>query len=165
MGSPPAEKTIGGGRANPPGIPFLYLSDDDKTAIIEVRPWKGAIVSVAKFETIKKIRVVDLTAAISIDDPFAYGNNLRYVLNNKALIRHLGDELSKPINPQTKNIEYVPTQYLTEIFRNLNFDGMIYPSALGKKKNIVLFSDDLVECKDVNRYKVDVEVSIAIEDL
>lgn len=29
------------GRINPKGIPFLYLSTDEKTAISEVRPWVG----------------------------------------------------------------------------------------------------------------------------
>ena len=42
MGTPPPEKSMAGGRANPPGIPFLYLANEENTAIAEVRPWKGA---------------------------------------------------------------------------------------------------------------------------
>ena len=148
MGAPPPEKTLSGGRANPPGIPFLYLTDEEKTAIAEVRPWKGATVSIATFTTKKEISLVDLTPKFYIDDPFYYGDNLEYVIKDNSILRRLARELSKPINPGKISIEYIPTQYVTEIIRNLEYDGMIYPSALGKGKNIVLFDEAVVECMD-----------------
>jgi RES domain-containing protein len=148
MGAPPPEKTLTGGRANPPGIPFLYLSDEEKTAIAEVRPWKGATVSIATFTTKKDINLVDLTPKFYIDDPFSYGDKLEYVIKDNSILRRLAKELSKPINPGKISIEYVPTQYVTEIIRNFEYDGMIYPSALGKGKNIVLFDEAVVECMD-----------------
>ena len=154
MGTPPPEKTLSGGRANPPGIPFLYLSDNLETAVSEVRPWKGATASVATFQTLKEIRLIDLTADFYIDDPFAYGEELQFVVSDNRLLRRLGRELSKPVNPLKTSIEYVPTQYVTEIIRNLEYDGMIYPSALGKGKNIVLFDESVVRCEDVNLYQV-----------
>ena len=68
----------------------------------------------------------------------------------------MGEELSKPVNPDKASIEYVPTQYLTEIVRNLKYDGMIYPSALDEGKNIVLFDENVVSCgDDVKLYQVD----------
>ena len=70
---------------------------------------------------------------------------------------NLGRELSKPIDPNMTSIDYVPTQYLTELIRTQGYDGIIYPSALGKNgtKNIVLFSERNVECQDVTIYEVD----------
>ena len=35
------------GRNNPRGIAYLYLATDPETAIAEVRPWSGSLVSVA----------------------------------------------------------------------------------------------------------------------
>jgi hypothetical protein len=165
MGAPPPEKTMEGGRANPPGIAFLYLSNDQETAILEVRPWNGASISVGTFVTKRKLRLVDLTNELRIDDPFAYGNDLKFALQDRRLLWQLGSELSKPVNPYTKNIDYVPTQYLTEITRNQEFDGMIYPSALAENKNIVLFDIESAECEDVKLYKVDLKVKVDMEEL
>ncbi len=61
MGARPPEKVTEGGRANPPGIPVLYLASDEKTAISEVRPWKGATVTVGTFKTTKELKLADLT--------------------------------------------------------------------------------------------------------
>ena len=47
------------GRINPKGIPYLYLSTDEKTAVSEVGPWVGSYVTIAQFETIKDLRVID----------------------------------------------------------------------------------------------------------
>lgn len=41
------------GRVNPKGIPCLYFSTDDKTAVAESRPWVGAYVSVARFRILR----------------------------------------------------------------------------------------------------------------
>ena len=155
MGAPPSEKTLTGGRANPPGIPFLYLSDDANTAIAEVRPWKGATVSVAKFIITKEINLIDLTQSFYIKDQFAYGEDLPFAIEDNRILGRLGRELSKPVNPDKISIEYIPTQYVTEIIRNLKYDGMIYPSALGKGKNIVLFTENAVHCENVKLYQVD----------
>ncbi len=157
MGAPPPEKTLAGGRANPSGISFLYLSDDPNTAISEIRPWKGALVSVATFRTIREIKLIDLTSEFNIEDPFTYGDNLNFMLQENGLLMILGRELSKPVNPDMINIEYIPTQYLTEIIRSQGYDGIIYPSALGRNgtKNIVLFNENNVICHGVRLYEVD----------
>lgn len=38
------------GRANPKGMPYLYMSKSLEAVIGEVRPWVGAYVTVARFE-------------------------------------------------------------------------------------------------------------------
>ena len=47
------------GRVNPKGIPCLYLATDANTAMAEVRPWLGRLVSVAQFRTVRVLRIVD----------------------------------------------------------------------------------------------------------
>lgn len=47
------------GRANPKGIPYLYLATDKQVAMSEVRPWVGPIVSVGQFKTMRDLRLID----------------------------------------------------------------------------------------------------------
>jgi hypothetical protein len=49
------------GRANPAGIPVLYLGTTEQTAISEVRPWVGVSVSVAQFKLLRTIKAIDLS--------------------------------------------------------------------------------------------------------
>ena len=49
------------GRANPRGIPVLYLSTRGKTAMSEVRPWLGSLVSCAHFTTTRDLKIVDFS--------------------------------------------------------------------------------------------------------
>src|SRR5262249_53432483 len=50
-----------GGRANPKGIPYLYLSTHRETALAEVRPWVGSFVSAAQLKTARDLRIVNCT--------------------------------------------------------------------------------------------------------
>src|SRR5690606_32022899 len=59
MGKPPQELSTHG-RANPAGIPYLYLASDSKTAISEVRPLKGDLVCVATLKIPSGLRIVNL---------------------------------------------------------------------------------------------------------
>lgn len=152
MGAPTYWK-VKGGRANPPGIPFLYLSNDIVTAISEVRPWGGAYISVGRFRSIKEINLIDLTDRFYIFDPFGIGE-LQFLIEDYALLRRLSKELSEPINPNRTYIDYVPSQFLTEFIRDKNYDGIMYPSALSPGKNIVLFDEKLVSCKNVELYHI-----------
>ena len=54
---------------------------------------------------------------------------------------------------------------MTEIVRNLRFDGMIYRSALGNGKNIVIFDEKKTECRKVMLYQVDFEIELEMNAL
>ena len=58
------------GRANPVGIPYWYGATDPETAVAEVRPWKGAILTVAMLQATRDLHFVDS------------GNTRSVVLNN-----------------------------------------------------------------------------------
>ena len=47
----PLETGAREGRANSKGIPVLYLSNRPETAMSEVRPWEGSLISCAQFIT------------------------------------------------------------------------------------------------------------------
>ncbi|MGA6950656.1 MAG: RES family NAD+ phosphorylase, partial [Candidatus Sulfotelmatobacter sp.] len=47
------------GRVNPKGIPCLYGARDVDTAIAEIRPWNGEMVSIAVFKVLKGLKLVE----------------------------------------------------------------------------------------------------------
>ena len=49
------------GRANAKGIPCLYLASERDTALAEVRPWIGSLISVGQFRTLRELRIVNCT--------------------------------------------------------------------------------------------------------
>jgi hypothetical protein len=134
------------GRANPTGIPYLYLADDPSTAVAEVRPWVGSSVTIAKFILKENLSIVDLTQSVfhSIFESLSNGD-LPTVIGMNELSNRISYELSKPINPNTLEIEYLPTQFLSEFIKNHNYDGIKYRSSLGDGNNLVLFTQDQVE--------------------
>lgn len=69
MGAPPAMLATSG-RANPTGIPYLYLGSTVETAICEVRAQPGEIVSVAEFVIEAGLKIVDLRAPRTLVSPF-----------------------------------------------------------------------------------------------
>lgn len=68
MGAPPKRRSSHG-RANPAGIPYLYLGSRPDTAVSEIRPHTGEIACVADF-TIPEIRAVDLRNPRKLVSPF-----------------------------------------------------------------------------------------------
>jgi hypothetical protein len=66
----------------------------------------------------------------------------------------LGEKLSTPIGPQASEIEYVPTQYLTELIRDLRYEGILYKSALGLSNNLVLFEPSAARVESVELVEV-----------
>lgn len=160
MAPPPPEKTPAG-RANPPGIPFLYTALDQPTAVAEIRPWKGALVSVAKFILTRAIVIIDLANIPPLETPFGI-ENLNWVLESRQMLSILGEKLCTPIDPQVSEIEYVPTQYITELIRDLRYHGILYKSALGPNNNLVLFDPNSARVESVELVHV-VDLQYTIE--
>ena len=50
------------GRANPTGIPRLYMATDRDTAMAEVRPWIGSHISIAQMKTRRPLKLLDCSA-------------------------------------------------------------------------------------------------------
>lgn len=60
IGAPPPERAKPG-RANAEGEVVLYAADQEATAIAEVRPWRGLLVSVVEVRVTRNLRLVDLS--------------------------------------------------------------------------------------------------------
>lgn len=152
MGKPPIESSQHG-RANPAGIPYLYVASDAETAIAEKRPFVRDRVTVGDFLVKTPLKVVDLREP-RIDDPFKYGDNLEFVVRHLGFLRKLGFELSKTITPKEAESEYVPLQYLCEFVKISDYDGVVYKSSVASGHNFAIFSDHKVKCIKSKLYEI-----------
>ena len=153
MGKPLPE-LCSDGRANPKGIPYLYMGSDIDTVIAEVRSRIGDKVTVGRFKVEADLQVVDLRNP-RIDSPFKYGNNLKFILTYNDFMTILGQELAKPIDPIKNKLEYIPTQYLCEFIKNCGYDGVIYGSSMNSSGyNVAIFNDTNVKCINTELYQV-----------
>lgn len=142
------------GRANPKGIAYLYLSTDFETAMSEVRPWVGSLISVGHFLIKKDLLLIDCSVS--------HEKSVIYYLEEpdpkqreRAVWTHIDQAFSKPVTNNDQVAEYVPTQIIAELFRHEGTDGILYQSSLGKGSNIVLFDLEVAELIDCHLYKAD----------
>lgn len=152
MGKPPINQSQHG-RANPKGIPYLYLSSDSNTAIAEIKPFSGDKITVAEFLVKGQIRTIDLRNP-RIDDPFRFGENLEFMLTYLKFISRLGAELSKTVSPKEAELEYVPLQYLCELIKNMGSDGVLYRSSVAEGYNVAIFNDSKLQCIKTTLHQV-----------
>jgi len=150
LGKPPLGKATSG-RANPPGIPYLYLATNPHTALAEIRPESDWTVGIGKFQLKKNTRLIDLSD-LRIGSPFQHGELLKEYLTMFSILLNLGRELSRPVDQDHAGYDYVPSQYLCEFLKKQKYDGVIYRSRYHRGKNIALFNDPISKCLDTSMY-------------
>lgn len=164
MGTPPPNKT-GAGRANPVGIPYLYLGSNEDVVINEVRPHIGDGISIAKFNLAKSVKLIDLRDPKSSLSPFSERSpekvvNLR---DDILLLQELNEELSKPVLQKEAATEYIPSQYFCEFLKFSGYDGIVYDSSFGEGVNVAVFKNDNAQVDSTGIKSVNVcEVAIAV---
>lgn len=115
------------GRANPRGITNLYLANNKNTACAEVRPWKGAYISVAVFKVKRELKVIDCSKDIKEKKPISfYFEEPEPEAREKCVWADINKAFSKPVNPNDPETEYVPTQIIAEVLRKEGYDGIAY---------------------------------------
>jgi len=141
------------GRANPKGITCLYLATDKETAIAEVRPWLGSLVSVGQFRISNDIILID--CSVHRDEALIYFEEPTPEEREHSVWADIDKAFSKPTTNNDRIADYVPTQILSEFFKNNGFDGIIYKSLLGGGFNVALFDLDKAELVNCFLYEVD----------
>lgn len=131
------------GRAKPKGISYLYLATERDTAMAELRPHKGAMISIAQFVVLREIRIVDSSedkrAPFLLKDEPSPEERATYVWGD------IDRAFSRPVARADDRAEYAPTQVLAELFKSLGFDGIAYQSGLGEGHNLALFDLDAAD--------------------
>lgn len=141
------------GRANPKGIPCLYLASNRETALAEVRPWVGSYVSVGQFKIVRELKVVNCTTERK---GFTfYFKEPSPKKREEAVWSDIDKAFSKPVTPTDDVADYVPSQVLSELFKSKGFDGIGYRSSLGDGYNIALFDINSAEIINCFLYAVD----------
>jgi hypothetical protein len=142
------------GRINAKGIPCLYLSDDENTAMAETRPWIGSFVSLADFIVFKELRLVNCCEPRHQFRHFFLEPPYIRVLDPKTREEVAWGEISyafsEPVTPTDITAEYAPTQIISDLFRRNGYDGIRYKSLLGQGYNYAFFdldAADLYSCQ------------------
>lgn len=146
MSAPPKE-LASHGRANPAGIPYLYLASDATTAASEVRAHAGERCSIAEFQLTSNLTVINLQHPRKTISPFRIEDEdqLRSIRAGVGLLERVGQELTIPISAHTSAYNYVPTQYLCEFIKSQGYDGVFYRSSTSKGVNLALFDPNKAE--------------------
>jgi len=158
--SSPKKEVASGGRANPSGIPFLYLSDNPETVLYEVRASYLDELSIGSFHLkpeIESIKIVDFTE----DTPLFQSSlinepKINKTIKGKLLRQKISGDLSKPMRRYDSDLEYIPTQFICEFIKvftgafGIRFNSSLHP----KGNNVVLFDQNLMNCISVKKVKI-----------
>ncbi len=152
----PDKEIATAGRANPIGIPYLYLSDNEHTVLYEIRASFLDEVSVASFK-LKE----DLTRKIIISDftetPYLYApGEVNQRIKSTLLKQIISRDLSKPMRRYDSELDYIPTQFICEFIKVFTgVHGIKFRSSLHKTgNNIVIFNEDIMENKEVKKVQI-----------
>lgn len=130
------------GRANPKGISYLYLANDENTALAELRPSLGQYISSAQFQVQRYLKVVDCYSV-----PRHY-THIQCIFNpplsqeeiGNAVWSMINEAFTRPVTNADEASDYVPTQILAELFKSAGFDGVCFKSSMGIGYNFILFN-------------------------
>lgn len=147
MGAAPNGKATSG-RLNASGIGYLYLCQKYEIAIAEIKGSLNDLCTVAKFETSQEIEVVDLSQITELSI-FSFSDNKETYLMNYEILRQLDSAMSKISGKDRSEVEYVPTEYISDLIKEAGFEGILYTSTIdGMTKDLVLFENLKVELQE-----------------
>jgi RES domain-containing protein len=150
------------GRANPKGIPYLYVATNKETAMSEVRPWLGATLSAGQFKINKELKIVDFSVEHGLNNWHLFFEEPSDEEKLKAVWTDIDNAFSKPTESTDVKSEYAPTQIIAEFIKSKGYDGIAYKSSLADGHNIVLFDlnyADLVNCSTYEVKKIELDFS------
>lgn len=147
----PPDKSAFNNRMSPAGISMFYASFDKNTAKGECSGEDSVGIIIGTFKPKRRLKVIDLTA---IPNKISFWMDY---YQESIFLKEFNKQVTKSIDPKEKDIEYIPTQVLTEYFRYMfkdfrkrPIDGVIYGSSKEtKNKNLVLFCDQEASSKYV----------------
>lgn len=155
MGAPP-KRIAGHGRANPAGIPYLYLGSTEETAISEVRPHTGDKACVADFTVPVDLKIIDLCNPRKLVSPLILDSedDIGLLRSDIPFLEGVGKELTRPVVPTGAPIDYVPSQYLCEFIKKSGYAGVLYRSSVSMGVNLALFSPLIAKPGAVKQFDI-----------
>ncbi|QHD87775.1 RES domain-containing protein [Gordonia sp. JH63] len=137
LGTAPLRFATKTNRMSPCGVPMFYGALDPATAAAEVRAYagEGVVLRVGEFQSFRPVYVLDLTdlpEVPSLFDPERGG-----IRREVGFLHSFVKDLKARVDPGAGEIEYVPTQVMTEFFLQVfrpastggaGLAGIVYPS-------------------------------------
>ncbi len=120
------------GRTNRQGVSVLYLASEIETALAEIRPHPGHLISIGGFRAEKNLRIA------RFDLPIGNFASSEDRLDLFALIQYIDWLLSFPIIPEERH-RYAVTQLLSDVLIRHGFEGVTYRSSVGTGRNLCVF--------------------------
>ena len=156
----PLSDSASEGRANAKGIPCLYVARDKETAMSEVRPWLGSVMSVGRFKVTRNLKIIVFATD---NKESSHGFKIYFTEPSKEKIIksvwfHIDKAFSVPTKVSDLKSDYAPTQIISEFIKSKGYDGIEYRSSLGGAHNIALFdleSAKIIECFTFKASKID----------
>lgn len=126
------------GRFNRARVSLLYLASDVQTAVAELRPHPGHLVSTAMFRLKRDLKVANFAK-----------HDIRNFLSDSRLedlrsILSIADVLNVPVQPEHR-VLYAATQLFADVLRSAGFEGLTFNSTVGKGSNLTSFVGDALE--------------------
>ena len=143
------------GQTQPASLTFT--SDQHQAATIsEIGPHTGEVACVADFTTPDGLKLVDLRQPRAMVSPFLLegAEDIGRMRSDLPFLERLGDELTRPVVPQSAAIEYTPTQYLCEFIKKCGYDGVIYRSSVSGTESTLPFDPTKAKPGRVIQYRV-----------
>jgi hypothetical protein len=116
------------GRVNPKGIPCLYTATTPNIALSEMKPTAGSYLTLARFVTVRDLKIVDLAS-----DPIELAKRADGPTDEEMdsmVWEDLNDAFSEPVTGSDNIADYAATQIVAELFRRTGFDGIRYKSKI-----------------------------------
>ena len=126
------------GRFNRARVSVLYLASKEHTAVAELRPHPGHLVSTAVFRLKREIRLANFAS----HDIRNFLSDSR--LNELRTILSIADVLNVPVQPEHRAL-YAVTQMFSDALRAEGYDGLSYKSTVGEGYNLTCFASDAFE--------------------
>ncbi|PKL38659.1 MAG: hypothetical protein CVV41_22380 [Candidatus Riflebacteria bacterium HGW-Riflebacteria-1] len=142
---PPPSSFAKAGRMNAHGISVFYGANNPEAALAEVRPPVGSKVVIARFEIIRPIRLLDLTALdLVTTNGSIFDSTYIDRLERTMFLRNLSRRITIPVMPDDEPLVYLATQAIADFLASENtpsLDGILFPSVqtAGGALNAVLF--------------------------
>ena len=135
----PPPRLASSARINRQGVSFFYAATTSETAVAEVRPHPGDVVSIGRFSTRRPLTIADFTETRI--ESFSASDQL---LDDFLILNTINTYLNQVVPPSDQN-HYSVTQLIADALRKLGYDGICFLSTVGKGHNLVVFYPELME--------------------
>lgn len=130
---PPPHPLAKAGRVNRAHIATLYLATSPDTALAEVRPHPGHVVSIGEFRNTVPIKIADFAGVELL--PFATTERM---IDAFVMLRNIEHAFAMPVLPD-EPAGYMLTQFIADVLRRIGFDGITFRSSIAEGTNLVVF--------------------------